>query len=452
MVQPSVSSLPARRRIDGAVAYAMGFRAWQALAGVAVIVLIARYLAPAQQGYYYAFASLIALQSFLDLGLYLVISVCASHEWSQLGLSAEGRIEGHVDARSRLVSLGRFLFKWYGFAALAFCALASLIGLHFFDLHASGGVEWRQPWLLHVLFSSALLWLTPFLSLLEGCDQVASTSRFRLMQSVAGFAAFWATLGAGGALWAVAAQSAVNLAALFHHLLWTRRAFMSAFVESPQGQVMSWSHDLLPMQWRLAVQGIFTYLAFPFYTSLTFSRLGAVEGGRLGMTLQIVTAAQTFALVLVASRAPRLAILAAQRNFDAMYREWLRAAIAAAGLFLVLMGGVLAALGLARYLDWAEIRRVLPMQAFVVLTCSTMLTLFVQCLAYYLRAHRRERLTLVGVLAGALYGISAWFVVGRLGGWGVLYSHLVVTGVLTVPLTTWIFRKYRRDWTAPSMS
>ena len=59
--------------------------------------------------------------------------------------------------------------------------------------------------------SLALLWLTPFLSLLEGCDQVASTSRFRLLQSVAGFAAFWAVLGCGGALWAVAAQSGVNL-------------------------------------------------------------------------------------------------------------------------------------------------------------------------------------------------------------------------------------------------
>lgn len=451
MVQQSASSPSASRRIDGAVLYAMGYRAWQALAGVAIIVLIARYLAPAQQGYYYAFASLIALQSFLDLGLYLVISVCASHEWSQLRLSAEGGIEGNADAHSRLVSLGRFLFKWYGLAALAFGALATLIGLRFFDQHSSSGVEWRQPWLLHVLFSSALLWLTPFLSLLEGCDQVASTSRFRLFQSIAGFAAFWAVLGGGGALWAVAAQSAVNLVALCHYLLWTRRAFMSAFVERPRGKVMSWSHDLLPMQWRLALQGVFTYLAFPFYTSLTFSRLGAVEGGRLGMTLQIVTAAQTFALVLVTTRAPRLAILAAQRNFAAMHREWMRAAVAATGLFLVLMAGVLAALALASHVGWAELRRVLPMQAFVVLTCSTMLTLFVQCLAYYLRAHRQERLTLVGVLAGALYGVSAWFVVGRLGDWGVLYSHLAVTGMLTVPLTTWIFRKYRRLWTAPSM-
>jgi O-antigen/teichoic acid export membrane protein len=115
----------------------------------------------------------------------------------------------------------------------------------------------------------------------------------------------------------------------------------------------------------------------------------------------------------------------------------------------VLMAGVLAALALADHVGWAEVRRALPLPAFAVLTCSTMLTLLVQCLAYYLRAHRQERLTLVGVLSGALYGVAAWLVVGRLGNWGVLVSHLAVTGLVTLPLTIWIFRKYRREWTTP---
>ena len=182
------------------VRYSLLFKIVQALAGILTIFFIAEYTDPVAQGYYYAFASLIALLSFFELGLYIVVSVTASHEWAHLRLQTDGRIDGNVDALSRLISLGRFVFKWYGAAAGLYLVLAGSLGLHFFALKEESDLVWTEPWLLHVAFSAGSLWLMPFLSLLEGCDRFDSTARFRLLPVLASSAAAWTMLYSGAQL------------------------------------------------------------------------------------------------------------------------------------------------------------------------------------------------------------------------------------------------------------
>lgn len=444
-----VSTVPSQNnsasRVD-AITYTLLYRCWQAGAGFISILLIASHLKPVQQGFYYAFANLIALQSFLDLGLYLVVSVCASHEWSLLRLSSSGHIEGDTDARSRLVSLGRFLFKWYGTAAVIFWIAASLIGLHFFEHQQAPGINWRIPWLLHVGFSSALLWLTPFLSLLEGCDQYASASRFRLIQSAVSLLVFWFAVVGGATLWSIALMSGVSVLAILVYLQRGRWAFFSVFYAAPESAVLSWRHELLPMQWRLAVQGLFTYLSFPLYTTLTFWYDGPVEGGRIGMTLQIFSAVQSLATVLIATRAPGLAVAVATGDRDRLHADWPRATMRALMLMVLLLCVLIPAVALAQKYAVHLGQRVMPVPAFIAFGIATLLALLVQCMAIYMRAHKQERLTPVGALSGLMYVAAAWAVVRGSGPMGIALTHLIITALVTFPLTWLIFRACRREW------
>ena len=50
--------------VDRAVAYTLAGRGWSLLAGVVTLILVVRYLSPDKQGYYYTFASLVAMQIF----------------------------------------------------------------------------------------------------------------------------------------------------------------------------------------------------------------------------------------------------------------------------------------------------------------------------------------------------------------------------------------------------
>ncbi len=80
-------------------------RGWASLAGLVTVALIARFLSPAEQGYYYTFGSLIALQIVFELGFSFVILQMASHERAHLTLSPRRSISGDAVAHARLASV-----------------------------------------------------------------------------------------------------------------------------------------------------------------------------------------------------------------------------------------------------------------------------------------------------------------------------------------------------------
>ena len=70
--------------IDRAVFVGLLNRMWSLIAGPISLVLIGFYFSPQVQGYYYTFATLLALQVFVELGIGAVIQQFASHEWAKL--------------------------------------------------------------------------------------------------------------------------------------------------------------------------------------------------------------------------------------------------------------------------------------------------------------------------------------------------------------------------------
>ena len=92
-------------------------RFWQLFTGPVTQLLIVFCFPATQQGYYYAFANLLAMQIFVELGLHVVIINVASHEWSGLELTAGG-VHGNEDQVSRLKSLAQTASRWYAAASL----------------------------------------------------------------------------------------------------------------------------------------------------------------------------------------------------------------------------------------------------------------------------------------------------------------------------------------------
>jgi hypothetical protein len=301
-------------------------------------------------------------------------------------------------------------------------------------------LNWATPWFLHILFSAGYLWLLPFMSLLDGCNQVAATAKFRFTQSLISNAALWGALAAGSELWSLPISSGIALTAIALYLGFVKRRFFQPFFRAPFSNALSWRNDLLPMQWRLAVQGLFSYLSFPLYTVLAYNYFGAVEAGRMGMTLQVIGGIQSFSLVFMIARAPEFALLAASGQVSALFSRWKRAASLSLGVMAVTCTLIMLSLVAAVKFDVAQVGRVLPISSFVMLSAGAVLAGVVQCFAVYLRAHKRELLTGVGVMSGLLYGVSAWVLCVMFGSFGMAMSYLAVTGLLTLPMTIFIFK------------
>jgi len=100
--------------LDAAIAYTVLGRVVQAGGGIIAIIFVARELTTYEQGYYYTFASIIAIQVFFELGLSSIITQYAAHEFAHLKLDEQSNLEGSEIHQSRLASLLQFCIKWFG--------------------------------------------------------------------------------------------------------------------------------------------------------------------------------------------------------------------------------------------------------------------------------------------------------------------------------------------------
>ena len=136
---------------------------WSAFAGLLTILVIAYWLSADEQGFYYTFSSVLALQVFVELGLTTVIIQVTSHEWAFLTHDENGKIRGDERVLSRLASLLRFSLKWYFVCGIVVIFLLSSGGYIFFLTRPHPEIEWQIPWLALCFVAGLTLMLSPFL-------------------------------------------------------------------------------------------------------------------------------------------------------------------------------------------------------------------------------------------------------------------------------------------------
>ena len=444
-----LTALAARLGIDRAVFYALLARGWRAISGLISILLIAKFLTPETQGYYYTFQSLIALQSFVELGLVVVVVSITSHEWVKLQLNEEGAIVGEPEALSRLVSFGRKLASWYAVAAVVFVLLVASAGALF--LAIKGSVEgWLAPWLLAVLFQGMLLWTVPFQALLEGCNQVVAIHRFQLWQGILANVVLWICLATGAGLWSVAALIGTQSACTIYYLGVVQRSFFLPFWHPPSGLRIDWKLEVWPMQWPLAVQGAVNYFVYSLYTPVIFHYHGAVEAGRFGMTWQVFTMLQVLGLAWVQTRVPRFGMLIAKRNFAGLDMLWRHTALLAIGVFALGMGAFLLSQIILNHFDLDFARRLLGAEMTLLLLPTGLLAMWVQCAASYWRAHKAEPLGFSAAIPGLINGVLVWWWGSAYGPAGAIAAYLIMMAIISTPLSLYLKHKVTRDYRAQS--
>lgn len=430
---------------DRAVGFAVTARIWQLGSSVVTVLLIARYFSPELQGFYYTFASLLALQSFVELGFFNVIISVASHEWAKLGLDSSGSITGDRRARSRLISLGRLVFKWYAVAAIAFVVGVGSAGVVFFartDVHT---VAWQGPWIAIVCLTGLILWALPFVSLLEGCNQVETIQRLRLSQSILSSVGLWGAFALGAGLWALAVAAAVNALRHLWILLVQYRRFFIPFVSPPEGPTVHWRHDIWPMQWRLGLSGIVNYFAFSFFSPVMFYYHGPVQAGQTGMTLAGVYGIQSVAMAFLYPKVPTFGVLIARQEFAALDRLW--RATSVTSVVVCALGALAFWTGVVilNGAEWPLSARLLSPAPTGLFLCGMLLMHVSACQTAYLRAHREEPIVALSVTSSLLIGLMVWLLGSRFGPLGAAAGYLGVA-IIVVLWETRILSSCRDRW------
>ncbi len=490
--EPLAIRVARRMGVDRAVAFAVMARLWQLLTGPVTQLLIVFCFSVSQQAYYYAFLNLLAMQVFVELGLHVVLINVASHEWS--GLSFEGnRIAGDADKRSRLVSLGRTAVKWYAIASLVFVAAVSVAGIVFFEDAASSRTElhqasrqtsvgdhpgdaaesepdgkrtdvalladpgadhniaviWISPWLGLVFFTGLQLALLPLTAILEGCGQLPVVNRVRFWQGIAGSAVVWILIAGGLGLWALAGSAAVRLLGEFYLVAYRYRGFFAAFRTPPPAATISWKDEVLPLQWRIAIQGALLWLATHLAGLVLFWRSES-EAARFGMMWTILTAIQAASLAWVETRRPLFGTLIAGRKFAELDENFFR--LSRISVLLMAAGGTAFSLGVwvvGHWSNWFFDRiaaRLPDVSVAAIASLALVVMHFAQCANLYVRAHKRDPFMAAAIVSNVTIASLVYWLGTRHGMIGVAVGYLAGVSLVAVPLITAIWWVTRRKW------
>jgi hypothetical protein len=208
--------------VDRPVFYVAAGRAWSLFSGPITVLLLAHFFTPKEQGYFYTFGSVMALQVFLELGFAQCIVQFASHEFAHLRFLPGGAVAGDPRARSRLISLGRLSLKWYGVMAVLVVLGIGMGGHWFFSLKNDPSVAWSLPWWSLSLVTGLTLAILPVGALLEGCNQLSFLYGLRTLAAMLGSLVVWAALWGGAGLFsgAIVGLAGALLAAIAYAWRW----------------------------------------------------------------------------------------------------------------------------------------------------------------------------------------------------------------------------------------
>lgn len=433
--------------LDKTVATTVLVQVISSLIGPITLYYVASFLSQEEQGFYYTFASILALQIFLELGFSQCIVNYSSHEYAKLIIHSDGTISGDPTAKSRLISLIRLSVKWYAILSLIFVLVVGVCGHLFFSFNNDYGVKWSIPWWSICLLSAFSIITLPIWAFLEGCNQYLWIARVRIMIRLAGAVTLWFCFANGAGLYAASFSlgSTTLLFFLLFHLKWKR--LLRQIANENITAAVSWKKEILPLQWRIALGWISGYFIFSLFSPVLFAFQGPIVAGRMGMTWALVWSIGAVASCWINTKVSLFGILVSNKNWQDLDKLWFKSTLHT--VIIAAIGFVFAFIVIVWLKHYYSSigQRLLGYEEIIVLSLAMIVNQIIYCQNLYMRAHKKEPFLPIFVLNAVFTGIAI-YVAGR------YFSVLMVcVGYgfflsLSMIFTTMFFVSLRKSWHA----
>lgn len=439
--------------LNRAIGFSLLTRGWQVIAGPISILLLTKFFSIEEQGFYYTFASILALQVLFELGLAFVIAQFASHEFAALSWGVGGQVKGAEIAVARFYAVIERSIIWYSGVSLLMVLSILPFGLYFFSSQAEHVplISWQYAWALLVLSAAFYVPLIPLLAAIEGSGEVAKVNKLRLIQISVANIATWIAIASGAGLFSASAVFIVNSIIGYG---WVVRKYPALFVVLRRNWSkklpthFDWMKEVWPMQWRIAVSSLSGYVIFQLFTPVLFYYQGPAEAGKMGMSLIIANVTITFAQAWQQTNTPRMAQAVARKDWEELDRVfwqtfWQSTAVVCISSIMVLA----ALLFLAQYPIG---QRFLALDDMAYLLGALALSHVIGVFAHYLRIHKQEPFMPLSVVGAMIVGVAIWLFGRNYGSSGMAISLLVVNLIYGLPITLWMWSRLRKAWHQPA--
>ncbi|WP_159874901.1 hypothetical protein [Aquitalea denitrificans] len=430
--------------IDSAIMYTIMTRVWTNAAGLITIYLISTKLSNTEQGFYYTFSSILAMQIFFELGFSNVLSQFASHEMAKLSWR-DGKLSGDKPSVRRLKYLFKLAIRWYLICSIAMLTGLLIFGYSFFNSQLRDpSINWQLPWIFLVIAASGNLFISPLISLFEGSGFLAQIAKFKFIQSITSNSISWILLSLGTKLFISAAAATVILLTSTFWLYNNFRHFIfDVLHEKHSEEAISWKNDIWPMQWKIALSWLSGYFIFQIFTPIAFKYHGPVIAGQVGMSLTITSALSVFAMAWINTKTPLFCQCIANNDNALLEYYFQKSFKQSIGILLasvaILNGGIL----FINYNNLAIASRILPPFQFSMLTVTVIANHIIFSQATFIRAHKKELYLGHAILLAILIGSICYYLGRYQTVSDMLSSYTIIMIAIGVPYSTFIYRNFK---------
>lgn len=440
--------------MDKSIAYTSGARIVQGFTGVASVFFLTTFLTGVEQGFYYTFGSILALQIFFELGLTGIMTQYVAHEASHLTLTENNEYVGESKYHSRLASLVRFCVKWYSALCILLLFFLIVVGYFYFKKYGETQAEelsWLCPWLLVSFATSLHLFLSPFSAFLKGLGFVKDMSKISFWQQIIIPIATWMGLACGMKLYVLGIGHLLSIVIWCIYVYKNRlHSILLNLLRVKITEAVNYMKEIFPYQWKIALSWVSGYFIFQLFNPVLFATDGAVVAGQMGMTLQALNAIQSLSLSWMNTKVPLYSKMIALKdyyNLDELFNTTLKQMTRICVAMLVIFYLVLVVLRVTQFKINGNIfaDRFLDYIPMILMIIPVYLQQYIGSWATYLRCHKKEPYLVNSVVSGILCLCSTFFLGSAFGLYGVTIGYCAIQ-ILVFPWGWYIYKSKKAEW------
>ena len=438
--------------VDRAILFTSSTSIFGAIGGIVSIMLVVQFLTGLEQGFYYTFGSVVAIQVFFELGLSNIITQYVAYEKSNLNWEHDVQLSGDVKFKSRLSSLLHFSLKWYCFLAIILLLFLIIFGLLFFDYFdaSSGQVIWEFPWLILSVGTAINLVVSPFVAFIQGLGKVKEVAKFQFIVQIFRISIVWTGLIIDGGLFVVGLSSVFGGLLLGLLIYLNFRKILVDIWKTKIIEKVNYRKEIFPFQWKIALSWISGYFIFQLFNPVLFATEGALVAGQMGMTLAVLNGIFALSFTWMTTKVPLFSGLIAQKRFpelDRLFNLTLKQSV------LINMSALLFLLFFIVFIRRYNIQingkllgfRFLDYTPLLLMMIPAFLNQFTSSWAVYLRCHKEEPFLMNSIVGGILCAVSTIFLGKYFGIIGVTSGYCLIS-VLMFPWGHRIFTSKKYEW------
>ena len=439
--------------MDKSIAYSSGARIVQGFTGVASVFFITSFLTGVEQGFYYTFGSILALQVFFELGLTGIMTQYVAHEASHLTLNDNSEYEGEEKYKSRLSSLLSFCVKWYSVISVLVFIFLMIVGYVYFNKYGAShdNVDWQTPWILICVGTAIKLFQSPFNSILMGLGFVKDMSKAGFYQQIILPAFTWIGLACGFKLYVMGIGYLLSVIywQIFIHRQGLTKILINLWRNKTTERV-GYMKEIFPYQWRISLSWVSGYFIFQLFNPVLFATEGAIVAGQMGMTLQALNAISAFSMSWLNTKVPLYSRLIALKDYaqlDAIFNKTLKQMVAICAFLLVSFYSFIALLRETQFQigDTIFADRFLDYLPMLLMMMPIFLQQFISSWATYLRCHKKEPFLLNSIVAGILCMSSTLIFGNQFGLYGVTIGYCIIE-LCMFPWGYYLYYSNKKEW------